>query len=212
MKKELYIIGAGSVGGHIAHNIIEYSDEFAIAGFFDDDPQKVGTFQFGIETIGTVNDALTLDGANLFIGIAFPKSKRKIIEILSFNPTLKFPTLIHPKAWISSGVSIGRGCIIYPGISINYGSKIKDFVCINMNCSLGHHTVVGNYSSLAPGIKTGGNTVMEEGTDMGIGASTLQGIRIGADSIVGGQAMVVEDVEAGSTVVGIPAKMINQKV
>ncbi|PAU94021.1 acetyltransferase [Aliifodinibius salipaludis] len=210
MKKELFIVGAGSVGGHIAHNIVGYSDEYKVAGFFDDDLQKVGKTQFGIEVLGTVKDLLKLKNANVLIGIAFPKLKRKIIELLSVNQTLKFPTLIHPKAWISKGVSIGKGCIIYPGTTINYGSEINDFVCINMNCSLGHHTFVGRYSSFAPGVNTGGHSIVEEGTDIGIGASTLQGTCIGSNSIVGGQAMVISDVKAESTVVGIPAKLLNK--
>lgn len=212
MKEKLYIIGAGSVGGHVALNIDEYSEKFDIMGFFDDDPQKLGTEQFGFEIIGKVEDVLRLNNVSIVIGIAFPKIKRAILQKISTNTSLFYPTLIHQRAWISKDVSIGQGSIIYPGSTINFGSEIEDFVVINANCSLGHHTKVGFYSSFAPGVKTGGHSTIEEAVDVGIGVSTLQNILIGRDSIVGGQTMVIRDVKQRSTVVGVPARVVSEEI
>lgn len=209
MKKKLYIVGAGSVGGHVALNIGEYSGDYEIQGFFDDDPEKVGTEQFGFEVLGPIDQALELSWEALVIGIAFPRIKRQIVEKLSANSSLIYPSLVHDRAWISSGVKIGQGCIVYPGTAINYGSDLKDFVVINMNCSLGHHTEVGRYSSFAPGVNTGGHSTIEEAVDVGIGVSTLQDVRIGDDSTVGGQSMIIQDVEPESTVAGVPGKIIS---
>jgi acetyltransferase-like isoleucine patch superfamily enzyme len=43
------------------------------------------------------------------------------------------------------------------------------------------------------------------GAHIGTGASVIQGIRIGAWSIVGAGAVVIRDVPAGVTAVGVPA-------
>jgi len=209
MAKKLYIVGAGSVGGHLALNVGEYSEEYRVEGFFDDDPEKIGTQQFGVEVLGPVDDALALDNAAVAIGIAFPGIKRTIVKKLSGNGSIGYPGFIHNRAWISKGVTVGRGCIIYPGTTINFGSEIGDFVVMNVNCSLGHHTEVGKFSSFAPGVKTGGHTVIAEEVEMGIGASTLQDIRIGNGGIVGGNSMVIRDVEPGTTVAGVPAKILS---
>ena len=211
MKKELYIIGAGSVGGHVALNIGEYSKKYTITGFFDDDPAKIGTHQFGFEVIGTVDEALDINNKEVVIGIALPSVKQKITEKLSANPSLRYPTLIHERAWISQNVTIGKGCIIYPGTTINFGSVIDDFVVLNVNCSLGHNTSVGRYSSFAPGVNTGGHSKIEDAVEMGIGASTLQDIHVGAGSVVGGQSMVINDVRPDSTVAGVPARALVSK-
>lgn len=210
--KKLYIIGAGSVGGHVALNICEYSDQFEVAGFLDDDLAKIGTEQFGYKVLGDVSKALDLQDVAVVIGIAFPRTKKTIYERLSANNELVFPTLVHPKAWISRGVTLGRGAIIYPGTSINYGSNVSDFVVINMNCALGHHTSIGEHSSLAPGVNTGGHTTIGESVQLGIGVSTLQDVRIGTGSIVGGQSMVTKNVQADTKVVGVPAKPITNYV
>lgn len=210
MKENLYIIGAGSVGGHIALNISQYSDRYEIGGFFDDDPQKVGTEQYGFKVIDDVAGTLKFEDASVAIGIAFPKIKRKILDKLSANSSLQYPSLIHEKAWVSNNVTIGKGCIIYPGTAVNFGSEINDFVCINMNCSLGHHTQVGRYSSLAPGVSTGGHTIIREAVNMGIGSSTLQNAHIGGNSTVGGQSIIINDVEPGSTVIGVPGELLTK--
>jgi sugar O-acyltransferase (sialic acid O-acetyltransferase NeuD family) len=196
------------VGGHVALNISEYSDQYKIAGFLDDDLTKIGTEQFGYKVFGDVSNALDLQDAAVVLGIAFPRVKRTIAERLTANNELVFPTLIHPQAWVSRDVTLGQGSIIYPGTTINYGSTVGDFVVINMNCALGHHTSIGGYSSLAPGVNTGGHTTVGEGVELGIGASTLQDVRIGVDSIVGGQSMVTKNVQANTTVIGVPAKPI----
>lgn len=196
------------MGGHVALNIEEYADDYNIEGFFDDDPEKVGTEQFGFEVLGPIDQALELRHEALVIGIAFPRIKRQIVEKLSVNSTLVFPSLVHEQAWISKGVKVGQGCIIYPGTAINYGSGIEDFVVINMNCSLGHHTEVGRYSSFAPGVNTGGHSTIEEAVDVGIGVSTLQDVRVGGDSTVGGQSMIIRDVKPESTVAGVPGKSV----
>lgn len=209
MKKKLYIIGAGSVGGHVALNIDQYTEDYQIVGFLDDDADKRKTELFGYKVLGTVKEAIELRNVGVVLGIAFPHIKKYILNSLSTNTTLIFPTLIHERAWVSKDVKIGKGSIIYPGTSINYGSDIGDFVVNNMNCALGHHTTIGGFSSLAPGVNTGGHTTIGEAVDIGIGASTLQNVHIGADSIIGGQSMVIRDVAPHTTVVGVPAKIIS---
>jgi len=209
MKEKLYIVGAGGVGGHVALNLHEYTDRFKVECIFDDDPEKIGTVMYGFEVSGPVNDVLKLSDAAVLVGIAFPRIKREIVTKLSENRSVAFPTLIHESAWISNKVSIGRGCIIYPGTTINFGSEINDFVVLNANCTLGHHTVVGNHSSFAPGVSTGGHTVIEDAVDVGIGVSTLQYVRVGSGSTIGGQSMVINDVDPESVVAGVPARFLS---
>lgn len=208
MKTKLYIIGAGSVGGHLAINFDSYSNDFELSGFFDDDLDKIGSIQYGYKVLGPIPDVLAIENAAVVIGIALPKIKRKILNRLSENQSLKYPTFIHRNAWISSGVKVGRGCIVYPGNCINYGSELEDFVVLNMNCSLGHHTKVGKFSSFAPGVSTGGHTVIGRKVDIGIGACTIQQVVVGPNSVVGGQSMVIRDVQKDTRVAGVPAKQV----
>ena len=206
-KNKLYIIGAGSVGGHIAKNISDYSGNFKVAGFYDDDKKKIGTKIFDSPVLGSVSDVLTTENLFIVIGIAYPNVKKVLFERLSENKTLKYPSLIHNKAWISADVFIGEGAVIYPGTSINYGSIIREHVLLNMNCCLGHHTEIGKYSTLAPGVNTGGHTSVGKCVDIGIGVSTIQNIKICSDSLIGGQAFVNKNIPSGSKAMGVPVKI-----
>ena len=47
--------------------------------------------------------------------------------------------------------------------------------------------------------------------DIGAGAKIIGGVTIGDSARVGANAVVVHDVAAGSTVVGIPAKPVRQR-
>lgn len=209
MKQKLIIVGAGSVGKFVAYNIDQFMTSFDILGFLDDDLSKHGTTIAGYQVIGTVDNLneFSDQGYAIVWGIAFPKIKKNLFDKYQ-NLVFDFPSFISKSAWVSQSVTIGAGCIIYPGTSINYECEIGDFVVINMNCSLGHNCSVGTYSSLAPGVNFAGHTKVGHCVEVGIGASTIQNVIINDYAIIGGQSMLVNDVMNSDVVVGIPAKSI----
>lgn len=207
MKQKLLIVGAGSVGKFIAYNINNFNQDFEIIGFLDDDISKKETIIAGFKVLGLVSMLEEFSKNNIAIvwGIAFPSIKKRLAkkyEHLEFD----YPNFISENAWISRGVTIGKGCIIYPGCSINYETEIQDFVVMNMNCAIGHNCKINSFTSLSPGVNLGGNTKIGSEVELGIGCATLQGVSIGEKVKVGGQAMVTKSFENNQIVKGIPAK------
>lgn len=209
MKQPLIIIGAGNVGGFLAYNIEEFG-EYEVLGFLDDDVKKHGNSLYGLEVLGGIDSIQHyMNGQSLHvaIGISSPMAKESVLNrLLGF--TLYYPTFIARTAWISKNVTIGKGCIIYPGVSINYQTSIGDYVIMNMNCAIGHDCTIERFTTLAPGVNLGGFSYLEEGVEMGIGAATKQRIRIGKNSVVGGQSMLVRDVVPFTKVAGVPGKQL----
>lgn len=203
--KQIVIIGAGSVGGHIASNLALYGIEGKLVGFLDDDVNKQGKQFCGYPVLAGISWALDKADIDVVIGIAFPKIKAIILEKLALNPQLSYPTLVAKNAWLSNGTSLGKGTIIYPGTCINYGTAIGDFVVMNMNCSIGHDCTIASLCSLAPGVNLGGHTKIGESVELGIGSSTLQGITIGSHTVVGGQSIVNKSLPEKVIAVGVPA-------
>lgn len=212
MKRDLIIIGAGSVGGHVACSLQNYSKDYNLLGFLDDDEFKIGTDFVTFPVLGKIDSIINYPPTiSIVIGIAFPTIKFKIVDKLKNLGYNNFPSLISDFAWLSANTQIGEGCIIYPGTTINYNCIFNDFVVVNMNCAIGHDCTIGGYVSFAPGVLTGGNTTIGELSEMGIGSKTLQGISIGQNCTIGGGAVVIRDIPANTTAVGIPAKVINMK-
>ena len=209
MRNELLIIGAGSVGGFIANNLRLFKQEYKILGFLDDDPQKIGKEIFNHKIIGPVShlSLFTDKNVSVVLGIALPKNKISIIKRIR-SSNFNFPSFIAKNAWLSENVKVGKGVIIYPGVSINYNTIISDFVIINMNCALGHDILISCCSTLAPGVCLAGHTKIMEGVEIGIGAATKQNIIIGKNAIIGGKAMVINNVNDNEKIVGIPGKAI----
>lgn len=205
--KQLYIIGAGSVGGHIAANPLLYGLEDTEILFIDRDPSKIGKTFLGKKIVGSVDDLLKIEEKiYVLIGVAFPDIKYRIYNRFSGKNNIVFPSLIANNAWISGDVTIGNGVIVYPNCSVNYGTIINDFTILNMNCAVGHECIIGNFTSLAPGVNLGGNSVLGQFTEMGIGSSTKQFTNIGDHVQVGGQSMVVHNINSGVKVKGVPAR------
>lgn len=208
--RKLVIIGAGSVGGHIASNLELYGIEGQLLGFLDDDVNKQGKNFCGYPVIADVSWIFDKTDLDVIIGIAFPKVKEKIIKKLAVNGSLKYPSLVAENAWLSRATMLGKGSIIYPGTCVNYGSVIGDFVVMNMNCSIGHDCNVSSFSSFAPGVNLGGHTQVGLAVELGIGAATLQGISIGNYSVVGGQSIVNKALPENVVAMGIPARIKSQ--
>ena len=104
---------------------------------------------------------------------------------------------IHPGAKIGKGLFIDHGM----GVVIGETAEIGDNVTIYHGVTLG-----GTGKDKGKRHPTVGNNVI-----IGSGAKVLGPINIGKGSKIGANAVVVDEVPAYSTAVGIPAKVINQK-
>ncbi len=208
MKKKLLIIGAGNVGAYLAYNISDFP-EYEIVGFLDDDKDKQGKDYNGHKVLGFISkfENYLCDGLSVVICIHSPQIKKLLYNKIKTSE-VNFPNFISPKAWVSNGCKIGKGVIIYPGVSINYECTIGDFVNMNMNCAIGHNVTIDAFSSLSPGVSLGGFTSVDESVDFGIGATSIQNIHVGADAVIGGQSILIRDVPNGAKIVGIPGREI----
>jgi sugar O-acyltransferase (sialic acid O-acetyltransferase NeuD family) len=206
--RKLLIIGAGNVGGFLAYNLNLFREPYELIGFLDDNPQKIGQTVFGVEVIGNSQKIRDFDPSDIAVavGIAYPAIRKKIYDSLGLA-AYDCPSFVSKNAWISNQVSIGKGSIIYPGVSVNHESEIGDFVIMNMNCAIGHNCIISSFSTLAPGVNFAGFTYVEEAVDIGIGVATRQRARIGQGAVIGGQSMIVGDIPPYAKAYGVPARV-----
>lgn len=210
--ENIAIFGAGGFGREVKTIIdaINKKNEstYNFIGFFDDGFEKdtlANTYPIlgGINEINQYNEELSV-----VICIGDPKIKKKIISKIN-NPKILFPTIIHPGASITNEfVNLGKGCIVCEGTIITCNIDIKDFVILNLMCTVGHDTIIEDYCSFMPSVNISGEVKIEQGVYVGTGAKIINLLEIGENTIIGAGAVVSKSLPANCTAVGIPAKPI----
>jgi serine O-acetyltransferase len=104
---------------------------------------------------------------------------------------------IHPAARIGAGFFVDHGM----GVVIGETSEIGDNVTLYQGVTLG-----GTGKEEGKRHPTLGDNVV-----VGVGASVLGSIAVGADSIIGAGAVVLRSVPPGSTAVGVPARIVREQ-
>jgi serine O-acetyltransferase len=111
------------------------------------------------------------------------------------------PRIAHRLAMATAQVSIGDPVIVHPGVYIVHGQVVMDgLVEVHTGAVIAPWVTLG---------LRGGDVVgptIEHSVSIGTGAKVLGRVRIGAGAQIGANAVVLEDVAPGATVVGIPAR------
>jgi sugar O-acyltransferase (sialic acid O-acetyltransferase NeuD family) len=208
---KIVIIGAGGFGREVHWMIEELNRnqwKWDFLGYIDDNI-PVGTIINGYPVIGNV-EWLSDKKLNVVCAIAEPNSKKNVIEKLYLTSNL-FPILIHPNVSISRFVDIGEGSIICSGAILTVNIKIGKYVLINVNSTIGHDSIIQDYSTILPSASISGNVILNERVIIGTGARILQGLIIGENSFIGAGAVVTKNVPNNVISLGIPAKTLKTR-
>ena len=209
--KKIAIIGSGGFGREVKMlidqiNAVENKYEFI--GYYDDGKDK-GTIINGFPVLGKVSDLNSIS-EELFVALALgnPVYKKNVVSLVD-NANIIFETLIHPNVLIGNDeVSIGKGTVICAGNIITCNISIKDYVTLNLACTIGHDTVLENFVSLMPAVNVSGEVVLEEAVYVGTGAKIINQVSVGKNTTIGAGAVVSKSIPENCTAVGIPAKPI----
>ena len=119
-----------------------------------------------------------------------------------------FPRVLSQFTRFFTGIEIHPGAQIGRGVFIDHG----------MGVVIGETSQIGNRCLLYQGVTLGGtgkdhgkrHPTLEENVVVGAGAKVLGAITVGTNTRIGAGSVVVRNVEADSTVVGIPGRVVHQ--
>jgi len=211
-RKAIAVFGAGGFGMEVAmlvEQINEREPQWEVVGFFDDGEPE-GKRINGYPVLGGI-DALNGWPSELHVVLALgmPQTKCAVHQKI-YNPNILYPVLIHPSVILGKReyVAVGEGSIICAGTVITTNISIGRHVIVNLCCTIGHETEIGDYSSFMPTCNISGEVQIGKATYWGTGAKVINGKTIGDNAVVGAGAVVVQDLPADVTAVGVPAKVI----
>ena len=111
---------------------------------------------------------------------------------------------------------------ILTGIEIHPGARIgrRFFIDHGMGVVIGETTFIGDDVLLYQGVTLGGtgkeqgkrHPTLEDNVIVGAGAKVLGNLTIGKNSRIGAGSVVVDNVPDDSTVVGIPGRVVHQRI
>ena len=212
--EKVAVIGAGGFGKEVQmliEQINTVNPTYEIVGFYDDGKSK-GEIINGLPVLGKVEDINNIDQPlSIALGIGVPAVKKKIVKKIS-NPLITYPNLIHPSVQIGFPyVTLGEGNIICGNNILTVNIDLGDFVTLNLGCTVGHDTKIGDYSAFMPGCDIAGEVVIQPLVYGGLGTKIINLINVGTNVTLGAGTVVVKDIPDNTLVVGVPAKVIKTK-
>jgi sugar O-acyltransferase (sialic acid O-acetyltransferase NeuD family) len=215
--KRIAIIGAGGFARELAwmlEDIAATSQEtsrYAMAGFLVSDASRTGPHDSPVLGDFSWLESNHVDA--LAMGIGTPAVRLELAEKLKERfPHIAWPALVHPSVkWQRRTMQVGEGVIICAGSIATVNVQFEPFCMVNLSCTIGHEVVIGGGCVLNPTVNLSGGVELGSGVLVGTGAQILQYVKIGNGATVGAGAVVNKDVNAKTTVVGIPAKELIKK-
>lgn len=111
------------------------------------------------------------------------------------------------------GVQLGVGAVLSPFVTLTSNIRIGQHFHANLYSYVEHDCVLGDFVTFAPRVHCNGNVVIEDHAYIGTGAILKQGqpgkpLVVGRGAVVGMGAVVTKSVPPGVTVVGNPARVL----
>ena len=147
------------------------------------------------------------DKYEIIVAIGDSFARKNVIE--SLPKSTKFFTHIHPSVQIlGENVEVGEGSIICAGSILTTNIKIGKHSHLNLQTTVGHDTVIGDFFTTAPGAKISGNCTIGDRVYVGTNASIREKIRICDDVTIGLNAGVVRNIYEQGVYGGTPCKKL----
>ncbi len=162
----VWVIGGGGHAKVVIATLLA-AGEFQVAGILDDDPTRRGDRVLGIEIVGDTRLATLarFEVERAVIAIGLNAVRAAIAD--RCGGWLTWASVVHPRAYVAPGVTIGEGTVILAGAIVQPDTALGRHTILNTACSVDHDTVLGDFTHIAPGARLAG------------------GVRVGTGSLIG---------------------------
>ncbi len=217
MKKLIIIGGKGnalSIASMVESNN-QLNPEWEILGFFNDS-DAIGSYIGDYQVIGRPEDMKSekyndVNYIYALITLPYGENNTKRLEEIGL-PLERFATIIHHSAYVSQYSQIGFGVVIMPFVYIGPNTRISNHVTLLAGSSLGHDSVLNDYSYLGNNAIIGAYVTVGKGVFIGTNATIIERVTLNEWCAVGIGSVIIRDVETKKVVAGNPARLISERV
>ncbi|OGK09778.1 hypothetical protein A2767_05830 [Candidatus Roizmanbacteria bacterium RIFCSPHIGHO2_01_FULL_35_10] len=205
-KKQIYILGAGSMARETYLIYKNLKKDSLVLGFLEDKPHAKFLMDkpvYSLSRITSFKKNVTFVPA---IGSPLRKLIVRKIEKLGFS----LESVIHPSVPINQYISIQKGSIICPGVIMTCDIKIGKNCIVNINSLINHDAELGDFVTIGPGANIAGNVKIGKDSWIGVGVTIIDKIKIGEGSFIGAGAVVTKNIPPHTLAYGVPARSIRK--
>ena len=132
------------------------------------------------------------------------KSNSKIMKILALVYLRRVDSLQNANTGLGIGTKESPLCYIDGKLKLPH--RINGII-IARNVKIGKNVTIYHNVTIAESNKEK-TTIIEDNVMIGTGAVILKNVHIGKNAKIGANAVVTQDIPAGATAIGVPAKII----
>jgi|TARA_B110000093_G_scaffold45497_1_gene48608 sugar O-acyltransferase (sialic acid O-acetyltransferase NeuD family) len=209
-RKKILIAGTGGFAKEVLsliHDLGRFDD---VEGFIEPDEtyEKTAKNKLILGKPILPYSLVNSDKHLVTIAISNSETRQKIINQLPRD--IDFVTLVHPNAVISKWVKIGEGAIICAGSIITCDIEIGKHSQLNLNTTIGHDCIIGDFFTTAPNVNISGNCTFENHVYFGTASCIKQGLSIVENVIIGMGAIVTKNITESGVYIGNPARILKK--
>lgn len=199
-KSEILLYGAGGHAKAVLE-MIQAVGAFRVAGIVDDNPALTGTSVLGVPVLGTRDALPGLLEQGIFLaangvgGIINIEIRVKLFELLA-GYGFAFPILRHPRATVEPSAQLADGVQVFANAYVGSSAVLREKCMVNTGAIVSHDCEIGRYTHIAPGCLLAGHVHIGERALVGMGVTTIIGLKIGDGARVGNGAVLLADVPA----------------
>jgi len=208
--RHLVIVGAGGYGREMygaALGAVGFGTEFDVRGYLDGKSDALDGFA-GYPSILGAPETYAPQPDDVFItALGSIESRRRCVAQVEARGG-KFISVIHRSAFLGPNVVVGEGSFVAPNVVLTADVRVGRHVALFHNSSIGHDSVLEDFTHVYAQCSIGGSVRIEEGASVYPGSVVVPRRTIGANAVVGAGSTVILNVPPGVSVIGVPAKPI----
>ncbi|GAB2574689.1 hypothetical protein ISP15_15245 [Dyella jejuensis] len=199
-KQNLILVGGGRFGREVATWISVLDLPFKLLGFIDDEKNSP-------EIIGPIVEHKPRKDALYLTCFGSGLSRNRVRKILENNGA-RFANFFDPQVRSASSLDGLSNCILLGHIGISNNVTLGNDLLIHGFASIGHDVTIMDGVTVGAHGFVGGGATLGENCTVHPNAAVLPSVFVGERAIVGAGSVAVRNVQADTTVFGLPAKVI----
>lgn len=208
--KDILIHGTGSMG-KLLFSVINQENAFNVKAFVCDDKYYAADSLFSKPVYKTseIEKHFSPDLIEVISTGSYSSLRERYGSYINLKSKgWRFLNFISKRANVADDLKIGENNIIFPGVYLDFFSKLGNCNVIRPNAYIGHNFDIHNGVYIAPSCNIAGYSTIEDLSFIGIGATILERLTIKTETLIGAATLMTQSSEPYSQYIGIPAKKV----